>query len=204
MFLVDAPHKYGVPIEKLENRTDGHLDIDSVRAGAILICPVKVPGGGVYVGDAHAMQGDGEIAGHTTDVSGKVTLQVSVLKGLTLDGPILLPPAEDLPYLARPLVAAERAAAKELAAKFGQQMVEESAPIQMVGSGANLNEATDNGVARLAKLLGMSAEEVLNRVTISGAVEIGRLPGVVTVSMLVPMSKLEELGLAELVKEQYG
>ena len=204
MFLVDAPHKYGVPIEKLENRTDGHLDIDSVRAGAILICPVKVPGGGVYVGDAHAMQGDGEIAGHTTDVSGKVTLQVSVLKGLTLDGPILLPPAEDLPYLARPLVAAERAAAKDLAAKFGQQMVEESAPIQMVGSGANLNEATDNGVARLAKLLGMSAEEVLNRVTISGAVEIGRLPGVVTVSMLVPMSKLEELGLAELVKEQYG
>jgi len=204
MFLVDAPHKYGVPIEKLENRTDGHLDIDSVRAGAILICPVKVPGGGVYVGDAHAMQGDGEIAGHTTDVSGKVTLQVSVLKGLTLDGPILLPPAEDLPYLARPLVAAERAAAKDLAAKFGQQVVEESAPIQMVGSGANLNEATDNGVARLAKLLGMSAEEVLNRVTISGAVEIGRLPGVVTVSMLVPMSKLEELGLAELVKEQYG
>jgi hypothetical protein len=50
----------------------------------------------------------------------------------------------------------------------------------------------------------MSSEEVLNRVTISGSVEIGRLPGVVTVSMLVPMSKLEELGLAELVKEQYG
>ena len=74
----------------------------------------------------------------------------------------------------------------------------------MVGSGANLNEATDNGVTRLAELLGMSNEEVLNRVTISGAVEIGRLPGVVTVTMLAPLTKLAELGLARLVKEQYN
>jgi formamidase len=203
-FLVDAPHKYGIPKEKLAARTDGHMDIDSVRPGAILICPVKVPGGGVYLGDAHAMQGDGEIAGHTTDVSGEVTVQVSVLKGLNNEGPILLPPAEDLPHLARPFSATERQAARRLADKYGQDLVEQSAPIQMVGSGANLNEATDNGVARLAALLGMAPEEVLNRVTLSGAVEIGRLPGVVTVTMLVPMVKLAELGLADLVKEQYG
>ena len=38
--------------------------------GAILIAPVKVAGGGIYLGDMHAMQGDGEIAGHTCDVSG--------------------------------------------------------------------------------------------------------------------------------------
>jgi formamidase len=74
----------------------------------------------------------------------------------------------------------------------------------MVGSGANLNDATDNGVARLAELLGLSPEEVLNRVTLTGAVEIGRLPGMVTVTMLAPLSKLAELGLAELVKQQYG
>jgi len=202
-FLVDAPHRYGIPKERLAARTDGHMDVDSVREGAILICPVKVPGGGVYLGDAHAMQGDGEIAGHTTDVSAKVALQVGVLKGLDIDGPILLPPAEDLPYLAQPLSAAEKATAKQLAERFGQDALEEAAPIQMVGSGANLNEATDNGVSRLAKLLDMSAEEVLNRVTISGAVEIGRLPGVVTVTMLAPLAKLEELGLAELVQEQY-
>ena len=29
--------------------------------------PVKVSGGGVYAGDMHAQQGDGEITGHTTD-----------------------------------------------------------------------------------------------------------------------------------------
>ncbi|MBC7259291.1 MAG: acetamidase/formamidase family protein [Chloroflexi bacterium] len=203
-FLVGAPHKYGISKEQLEHRTDGHLDIDSVRAGAILICPVKVDGGGIYMGDAHAMQGDGEIAGHTTDVSARVSVEVSVLKGLKIGGPILLPPAEDLPHLARPHKAKEKAAAKALADRFGQKVLEEAAPIQMVGSGANLNEAADNGVARLADLLGMSKDEVLNRVTLTGAVEIGRLPGVVTVTMLAPMKTLEKLGLAPLVKAQYG
>ncbi len=203
-FLLGAPHEYGITKEQLESRTDGHLDIDSIREGAILICPVKVPGGGVYVGDAHAMQGDGEIAGHTTDVSAQVTLQVNVLKGLKIGGPILLPPAGDLPHLACPLKATEKKAAKELAKKYGQTVLEEAAPIQMVGSGANLNEAADNGVARLSELFSISKEEVLNRVTISGAVEIGRLPGIVTVTMLVPMPWLKKRNLAKLVKEQYG
>jgi len=203
-FLIGAPHEYGITKEQLEGRTDGHMDIDSVREGAILICPVKVPGGGIYLGDAHAMQGDGEIAGHTTDVSAAVTLKVNVLKGLSIAGPILLPPVEDLPHLARPHTAAEKKAARRLADKYGQTTLEQAAPLQVVGSGANLNEAVDNGVARLADLVGMSKEQVSNRVTLSGAVEIGRLPGVVTVTMLIPLTKLAELGLAGLVKKQYG
>ena len=202
--LIDAPHELGIPKEELEKRTDGHMDVDAVRPGAILICPVKVAGGGVYVGDAHAMQGDGEIAGHTTDVSAEISLQVNVLKGLKLGGPVLLPLLEDLPPLARPHTTSEWEAATRLAAKHGQKEVERSAPIQMVGTGANLNEATDNGVARLAELLSMSTEEVQNRVTFSGAVEIGRLPGVVTVTMLAPLDRLEEVGLAELIRSQYN
>lgn len=34
----------------------------------------------------HAMQGNGETAGHTTDVAGIVTLQVEVLKNINIDG----------------------------------------------------------------------------------------------------------------------
>ncbi len=204
-FLVGAPHQYSLTKEQLDDaRTDGHMDIDSVREGAILICPVKVPGGGIYLGDVHAMQGDGELAGHTTDVSAEVTLEVKVIKGLNIEGPILLPPVEDLPPLARPLSRAEKERVKELAEKFGQKEIEEAWPVQMVGSGPNLNEATENAIARLAKLFNMSKEEVMNRVTISGAVEIGRLPGVVTVTMLVPESKLSAVGLAEVVKSQYA
>jgi len=87
-FLVGAPHRFALTAAELtEHKTDGHMDIDAVRPGAILVCPVKVDGGGVYLGDMHAMQGDGEIAGHTTDVSGTVTLEVEVIKGLNIDGP---------------------------------------------------------------------------------------------------------------------
>src|SRR6185503_15544845 len=172
-FLVGAPHRYAITAEQLEqHRTDGHMDIDAVRAGAILICPVKVNGGGVYMGDMHALQGDGEIAGHTCDVSGTVTVEVEVLKGLGIDGPLLLPVPEDLPFLARPLDGEERRRAEALARHWGLDGLEESAPISVVGSGPDLNSATDNGLARAAALLDMTVPEVRNRATITGAIEI--------------------------------
>ena len=146
-FLVGAPHKFALDGPALqEHKTDGHLDIDAVRAGAMLVCPVKVAGGGVYLGDMHAMQGDGEIAGHTADVAGTVTLQVEVIKGLGIDGPVLFPLAEDLPFLAKPLTAAERARAEVLAAREGVGALEESLPISVIGTGPDLNSATDNGL----------------------------------------------------------
>jgi acetamidase/formamidase len=40
-FLVGAPHRHAVTAEQLAGRTDGHLDIDAVRAGAILVCPAS-------------------------------------------------------------------------------------------------------------------------------------------------------------------
>ena len=196
-FLLGAPHRHAVTPEQLESRTDGHLDIDSVRAGAILIAPVKVAGAGIYLGDMHAMQGDGEIAGHTCDVSGTVTLQVHVLKGLAIDGPILLPVAEDLPFLARPLSAAERRRAAEIARRNGVAEIEESLPISVIGTGPDLSSAVENGLQRSAALLGMSVPEVKNRATITGAIEIGRSPGVIQVTFLAPVAALARLGIAD-------
>jgi formamidase len=203
-FLVGAPHSRAVTAEQLAARTDGHLDINAVRAGAILVCPVKVPGGGVYLGDMHAMQGDGEIAGHTADVAGTVTLQVSVVKGLDLDGPILFPVAEDLPFLARPLTAGERTAAEALARRYGGGAVEDSLPVSFVGSGPDLNTAIENGLGRAAAVLGMEVPEVMNRATISGAIEIGRAPGVVQVTFRAPVDTLAARGLDGPAREQYG
>ncbi len=202
-FLLGAPHDYAMTEENLKDKTDGHMDINKVREGAVLICPVKVPGGGVYVGDVHAMQGEGEIAGHTADVSAVVELQVSVLKGLGIDGPVLLPRIEDVPYLAKPLTAAEKAIATKEAVKWSQAGIEESAPVTVIGTGVNLNVAIDNGLARAGELFDMTVPEVMNRVTITGAIEIGRAPGVVTVSLRVPVEKLKEKGLWELVRDQY-
>ena len=204
-FLVGAPHEFALTAEELErHRTDGHMDIDAVRAGAILICPVKVPGGGVYMGDMHAMQGDGEIAGHTCDVSGTATLEVEVLKGLDIDGPLLFPVADDLPFLARPLTEAERAQALALARRHGVEQLEESMPISVIGTGPDLNSATDNGLERAARLLDMSVPEVKNRATITGAIEIGRHPGVVQVTFRAPVDRLEARGLLDYAREMYG
>jgi acetamidase/formamidase len=204
-FLVGAPHSRAVTAEQLATaRTDGHMDIDAVRAGAILVCPVKIPGGGVYLGDMHAMQGDGEIAGHTADVSGTVTLDVSLLKGLELDGPILFPLEEDLPFLARPLSPQERASAEQLAQRYGGGAPERSLPVSFVGSGPDLNSAVENGLGRAAAVLGMEVPEVMNRATISGAIEIGRAPGVVQVTLRAPVEALAARGLDGLAREQYG
>lgn len=204
-FLINAPHKYGMSLGELNrHKTDGHMDANSVRAGAVLICPVKVPGGGIYIGDMHAQQGNGEIAVHTTDVSGEVELQVEVVKGLALDGPILLQRLEDLPPLARPITPELRAKAQALAQRFGGVPLEDNAPITFIGSGATINDATKNGLERAAKATGLPADEILNRATIAGSIEIARLPGVARVTFLCPWPVLERMGIAHLVRAQYG
>jgi acetamidase/formamidase len=204
-FLIGAPHAYALTADELQqHKTDGHLDIDAVRAGAILVCPVKIPGAGVYLGDMHALQGDGEIAGHTADTAGTVTLQVEVLKGLGNDGPILFPLVEDLPPLAKPLTDDEQRRALALARRHGVTELEQSLPISVIGTGPDLNAATDNGLNRAAELLGLSVPEVMNRATIAGAIEIGRHPGVVQVTFRAPVDKLEAAGLLQYAIDQYG
>ena len=111
---------------------------------------------------------------------------------------------ENLPPLARLPSNEELEAARSLASRSGFDIQTEVAPIQVVGSGANLNEATMNGLERMAKLADMDIDEVKNRVTITGGIEIGRLPGMVHISMLTPISRLEQIGIAHLVREQYG
>jgi hypothetical protein len=148
-YLVGAPHRYALTTEELHAaKTDDHMDTNSVREGCILICPVEVPGAGVYMGDMQAQQGNGEIAGHATDVSGETELTVEVIKGLTIDGPILLQNVDDLPPMARPMNAAQRQKVAELGVRWGQHEVEQSGPITFIGSGVNLNVATENGLRR--------------------------------------------------------
>jgi acetamidase/formamidase len=203
-FLVGAEHEFAVTDEQLEMRTDVHMDIDSVRQGSVVIVPVKVDGAGIYAGDVHAMIGDGEVAVHTTDIGARLVVRVDVIKRLELDGPILLPPAEDLPFLARPFSADEVSRAKALAEANGTTLEGPMLPVQVLGSGPFINAAVDNAVTRAARLFGMSVDEVKNRSTISGAVDIGRLPGFVQLSLLVPRETLERLGIVHLVEAQYG
>jgi hypothetical protein len=69
---------------------------------------------------------------------------------------------------------------------------------------SNRYAAATNEIQRAADLLGMGIPEVKNRVTITGAIEIGRAPGVVQVTLRAPLEKLRKLGLLPFARDQYG
>ncbi len=202
-FLIGAGHDLALTEDQLEGRTDGHMDVNDVTEGSLLIVPAKVPGAGIYVGDVHAMQGDGEIAGHTTDVSAEVTLEVEVLSGLHLEGPLLLTRPELIPPEARPLSEGALESARSLAQRLGFTLEEPTLPVGFIGSGATINEATDCALRRMAALTGYELDEVRNRCTIRGAIEIGRLPGVVVATTALPYDRLEAMGILDIVKRHY-
>lgn len=204
LLLVDAQHELQMTEEELDmHRTDGHLHLPQVREGAVLICPVLVKGAGLYLGDIHAMQGAGQPAGHASNVSGIVQVKVSVLKKVKVEGPILLPNEEDLPYLAKPLTKEERKQARDIAEEFGMKQLEEAFPISVIGTGITINAATENALHRMANLVEASMEEVKNRVTLTGGVEIGRFPGLVLVTAQFPKSVLKSARVFKYIKRQY-
>ena len=97
----------------------------------------------------------------------------------------------------------EIAKAKQLAAEWNVDKLESSYPLSFVGTGAALNEATMNGLDRAANFLGIELTEVMNRATITGSIDIGRNPGVVTVTLLVPMTLLEKVKLDKIAEDHY-
>ncbi len=46
----------------------GDVDLPQLRGGAVLVLPVHVPGALLALGDAHAVQGDGEITGAAVEI----------------------------------------------------------------------------------------------------------------------------------------
>ena len=188
-FLIGAPHRYAhhAPRSSQRHKTDGHMDIDAVRAGAILVCPVKVAGGGVYLGDMHALQGDGEIAGHTCDVVGHRHAAGRGRQGAGHRRPGAVPGRRG-PAVPRPAADRRRARARGGAGARATASTSSRSRCRSRWSAParTSTRATDNGLARAAELLGMTVPEVRNRATITGAIEIGRHPGVVQVTFRAP------------------
>jgi len=65
----------------------GNMDASEARPGFIVYLPVNVPGALLYVGDGHAAQGDGEVAGTGVEVPLTLRLQVRVIKGQRIAWP---------------------------------------------------------------------------------------------------------------------
>jgi amidase len=67
----------------------GNLDYNSVGEGATVILPVYHPGALLFIGDGHALQGDGEATGNGVETSMDVQFSVEVRKHAKLTGPRL-------------------------------------------------------------------------------------------------------------------
>jgi acetamidase/formamidase len=65
----------------------GNLDNKELVAGSTLYVPVHVPGALLSVGDAHALQGDGEVTLTGLETSVRGMIQVAVRKGRRLNWP---------------------------------------------------------------------------------------------------------------------
>jgi acetamidase/formamidase len=65
----------------------GNLDCSELVGGTTLFLPVHVAGARFFTGDAHAVQGDGEITGTAIETANTVTLQFILHKGKTLKMP---------------------------------------------------------------------------------------------------------------------
>ena len=65
----------------------GNMDAPEVRPGFTLYLPVGVPGALLYLGDGHAAQGDGEVAGTAIEVPLRIRLRVDLIKGKKIAWP---------------------------------------------------------------------------------------------------------------------
>ena len=62
----------------------GNLDYNQIKEGATVYLPVFREGALLFIGDGHALQGDGEIAGNALETSMNVRFSVSLLHGDSL------------------------------------------------------------------------------------------------------------------------
>ena len=102
----------------------GNMDVPDMGPGSITYLPVRSPGGRLFIGDAHACQGDGEVCGTAVEYQSTTTVRVDLIKKWQIAWPRL--ENEDALMSigsARPLEDATRIAYRELvlwmAAEYG-------------------------------------------------------------------------------------
>lgn len=88
-----APH-WGVPTTVPAGPHGGNMDIIEVRPGNTIYLPVFVTGGYLYLGDAHAAMGHGELSASGLEMPAESVITVNLLKGQRIPGPRIESPTE--------------------------------------------------------------------------------------------------------------
>lgn len=93
----------------------GNMDLPDMGPGSITYLPVRTPGARLFIGDAHACQGDGEVCGTAVEYPSTTTIHVDLIKQWALEWPRLENEKVVMTIgSARPLEDAARIAYKEL------------------------------------------------------------------------------------------
>jgi acetamidase/formamidase len=77
----------GAPIANDSGSFGGNMDFNDIAEGATVYLPVQVPGALLYLGDGHAVQGDGELNSNALETSMDVEFSVEVIHAKTYPGP---------------------------------------------------------------------------------------------------------------------
>jgi acetamidase/formamidase len=75
-------------------RAGGNMDFPEVVAGNTVYLPVQQPGALLYIGDAHALQGDGETSQYALETSMEVEFRVDLIKKRSISMPRVESPTE--------------------------------------------------------------------------------------------------------------
>lgn len=81
-----APH-WGVPTTMPAGAHGGNMDLVETCPGSIVYLPVLVADAYLYLGDAHAAMGHGELSATGLEMASETTIQVELIKGKTIDSP---------------------------------------------------------------------------------------------------------------------
>ena len=67
----------------------GNMDNKNIAPGSVLYVKAQVPLGLIYLGDLHALMGDGEVCLNGIEVAGSVHLRIGIEKGLSVRYPMV-------------------------------------------------------------------------------------------------------------------
>jgi|SRR5215472_12096982 len=88
--VATAPGTAGQPVASGDSGGfGGNMDFNEVGEGATVYLPVNVVGALLYVGDGHALQGDGELNGNALETSMDVEFTVEVLRDKKIPTPFV-------------------------------------------------------------------------------------------------------------------
>jgi amidase len=83
-----APNPWSAPMQAQDSGgLGGNLDFSGIAEGATLFLRVRQPGALLYLGDAHAVQGDGELNGNALETSMDIEFTVDVQREKNIGTP---------------------------------------------------------------------------------------------------------------------